>query len=75
MVRKCQTEGLYIYIQLIHFAIWQKLTQHCKATIPRENKRLMAGKCAAQSLVKKHTFLTQVENTALMPDWLFGYQV
>ena len=25
--------GMYVYIQLIHFVIQQKLTQHCKAII------------------------------------------
>ena len=25
--------GIYVYIQLIHFVIQQKLTQHCKAII------------------------------------------
>ena len=25
----------HVYIWLIHFAVQQKLTQHCKATIPR----------------------------------------
>ena len=32
--RKFKTEGLHVYRQLIHFAIQQKLTQLCKATIP-----------------------------------------
>ena len=25
--------GIYVYIQLIHFVVQQKLTQHCKAFI------------------------------------------
>ena len=25
--------GIYVYIQLIHFVVQQKLTQHCKAII------------------------------------------
>ena len=25
--------GMYVYVQLIHFVIQQKLTQHCKAII------------------------------------------
>ena len=25
--------GIYIYIQLIHFVVQQKLTEHCKAII------------------------------------------
>ena len=27
-------EGMYVYMKLIHFAIQQKLTQHCKAVYP-----------------------------------------
>ena len=26
-------KGICVYVQLIHFAVQQKLTQHCKATI------------------------------------------
>ena len=26
-------EGTYVYLWLIHVAIWQKLTQYCKAII------------------------------------------
>ena len=25
--------GMYIYVQLNHFAVWQKLKQHCQSTI------------------------------------------
>ena len=28
-------EGIYVYLWLIHVAIWQKPTQHCKAVILR----------------------------------------
>ena len=28
-----QKEGVYVYAWLIHFAVQQKLTQHCKAII------------------------------------------
>ena len=59
----------------MHFAVQQKLTPHYKATIPWEKERLMAGKCPVQSPVKKHAFRAQVEDAALMPGWLFGYQV
>ena len=31
--------GVTLYIYLIHFVIHQKLTQHCKATIPQFKKR------------------------------------
>ena len=33
-------EGISVYVQLIHFAIWQKLTQHCKATKFQKKKKL-----------------------------------
>ena len=26
-------EGIYVYIELIHFIVQKKLTQHCKATM------------------------------------------
>ena len=26
-------EGMYVYIELIHFVVQQKLTQHCKASL------------------------------------------
>ena len=36
---------VYIYVQLNHFAVQQKLTQHCKLTIPQltKEKREKAG--------------------------------
>ena len=33
MGRKSKSEGIYVYIELIHFAVQQKLTHHCKATV------------------------------------------
>ena len=30
----CVCMCIHIYIYLIHFAVQQKLTQHCKSTIP-----------------------------------------
>ena len=35
--RKSKNQGIYVYIQLIHFSIQQKLTQHCEATILQYN--------------------------------------
>ena len=32
-------EGIYVYVWLIHFVVQQKLTQHCKATIPQLKKK------------------------------------
>ena len=31
--KKSKNEGGYIYISLIHFAVQQKLKEHCKATL------------------------------------------
>ena len=31
--RRLKKDGIYVYIQLIHFVVQQKLTQHCKAII------------------------------------------
>ena len=32
MGRKSKKEWKYVYIELIHFTVQQKLTQYCKAT-------------------------------------------
>ena len=31
--------GIYVYVQLTHFAVQQILTQHCKATILQSKKQ------------------------------------
>ena len=31
--RRSRREGIYVYVELIHFIVQQKLTQHCKAII------------------------------------------
>ena len=33
MGKESKKEWIYVYVQLIHFAVQQKLTQLCKATI------------------------------------------
>ena len=33
MGRKFKTEWIYVYIHLVHFAVQQKVTQHCTATM------------------------------------------
>ena len=39
---RAKKEGIYVYIQLIHFTVQQKLTQHCKAIIlpPKKRKKV-----------------------------------
>ena len=38
--REVQEGGDYVYIQLIHFALQQKLTQHCEAAILKLKKKM-----------------------------------
>ena len=33
--RRSKREGMYVYIELIHFIAQQKLTKHCKETVPK----------------------------------------
>ena len=34
-----EREGMYVHLQLIHFVVQQKLTQHCKAVILQLKKK------------------------------------
>ena len=36
---RLQREGIYVYIELIHFVVQQELTQHCKAIILQLKKK------------------------------------
>ena len=36
---RSKREGIQVYIQLVHFIVQQKLTQHCKATILQWKKK------------------------------------
>ena len=33
--KEFKKEGMYVNIELIHFAVEKKLTQHCKGTVPQ----------------------------------------
>ena len=35
--KEIQEEGILGHVRLIHFAVQQKITQHCKATILQKN--------------------------------------
>ena len=37
--RRRKREGIYVYIQPIHFIVQQKLTQHCKAILSQLKKK------------------------------------
>ena len=44
--------GIYVYVELIHFVIKQKLTHHCKAIILQcSNKDVKKKKIRSQTLV------------------------
>ena len=34
-------EGIYVYIQLIHFVVQQELTQHCKAVMLHKKREVL----------------------------------
>ena len=59
-------EGIYAYIWLIHVAVQQKLTQHCKAMILqlkvnffKLKKKTVDSACISHSSLKKYfVFLT-----------------
>ena len=36
---RLQREGMYVYTQLIHFVVQQKLMQHCKAFTPIKKRK------------------------------------
>ena len=45
-------EGMYVYLQLIHTVVQQKLAQHCKAIILQLKKKKMAAKL---QVLQSHT--------------------
>ena len=54
MGRKSKEEGIYLFIWLIHFAIQQKLIQHCKATVLQLKKyiKLKSERYAAHHFIE-----------------------
>ena len=55
---KSKEEGIYVYIQLIHFFVEGKLTQHCKTTILQLKKKKRDQKKAHIIFLKKKEKLT-----------------
>ena len=39
-------EGIYVYIVPIHFVVQQKLTEHCKSTLPQLKKKREIQTCS-----------------------------
>ena len=52
MGRRSKREGIYVYVQLIHAVVQQKLTQHCKALI----LQLKINKSKTNYPIEKETF-------------------
>ena len=64
---KFQREGTYVYLWLIHIAVWQKPTQHCKTIIfqfkmkkkkKKENKLFIDQIFWSMSLEEKSDYTT-----------------
>jgi len=53
MGRKPKEEEIYVYIWLIHFAVQQKLTQHCKATIIQQKYTAVISEIHIQAQFEK----------------------
>ena len=47
-------EGTYVYTQLIHFVVQQKLTQHCRATIQQFFKKIQQYRHVIQTFECKY---------------------
>ena len=44
---RLRREGKHVYIQMIHFTVQQRLTQHCKVIILQSNKKIKSSKMLA----------------------------
>ena len=49
--KKIKEEGIYVYVEPVHFAVQYELTQHCKATISQEKLIFLKKGNAGTSLV------------------------
>ena len=52
---KSKEEGIYVYMWLIHFAVQEKLTQHCKPTILQLKKTKNKTTATTKSVVNVNT--------------------
>ena len=48
MGKESEKEWIYVYVKVNHFAVYLKLTQHCKSTILQCKKKI--------KLKKNHSF-------------------
>ena len=75
MGRKPKKEGVYIYRQPIHFAVWQRLTQHCEAIkINLKNIFLKCKIWKSGDILKSYQMIIQFDRlnyNEQFPPWFF----
>ena len=57
---RVKREGLHVYTELIHFVVQQKLTPHCKTTLPQLKKK---NKFSIGSAITQPSFLAGINTT------------
>ena len=60
---RLKREGIYLYLQLIHIAVQQKLTQHCKAIILQLKINLKINKKLKNTGTHVNTDVPQIQET------------
>ena len=53
-VGRSKREGIYVYIQLIHFTVQEKLTQRCKAILLQLKKKKIQAQTVSLENFTKH---------------------
>ena len=57
---RSKREGIYVYIELIHIAVQQKLTQHCKAIYSNLKKGSNKGKVTSYVQMNFHEAINRI---------------
>ena len=66
MGKKSKEKGIYVYVRLIHFAVWQKFTQPSKAIILQSNQnktKILQPKASHNKMEEKGLLGEQCKNT------------
>ena len=61
-------KGIYVYIQLSHFVVQQKLTQHCKAVILQQKQNVL-GEGKRNQLLE--TLMNKVRGMLRISCWIW----
>ena len=70
MGKESKKEWTYVYVQLIHFAVHLKLTQHCKSTIKSFLKRVKPQKYRKRKTEKiSGPVFLSARNTLYLKGW------